>query len=165
MKHPEPKPLATYEDQYMIYPDGRVWSVVRESTRFGRKATVGGKFLSVFMVGAGYPAVRLNNPNLSRPIHRMVAHAFVPGRFPGAVVGFKDRVRTNYDYTNLEWITRSEALLRASAHTAHERATATAPKYVTPPRRASGALDVWDKIPGEEFYTSAPLPWETSYGR
>jgi len=147
-----------YEGQYKILPDGRVWSVrrtVRSGTSFTGKdmEEYGGKFLKPSPTASGY-VVTLAGPRKTVMIHALVAKGFVPGYFEGAFVGFIDGNRSNVHADNLEWITRAESQRRASLR----------PKRVRippPPRRASGALDVWDTIPSDPNYThSTPLPWE-----
>lgn len=145
-----------YEGQYKVLPDGRVWSVRRAapvpySRTPNKTKTVGGKFLKPVHTAAG-DVVSMTSPRRTVLIHTVVAKAFVPGYFKGAFVGFIDGNRNNYPSCNLEWITRAESQRRAVARpkkTARPR----------PPRRASGALDVWDSIP-TGFGYSTPLPWE-----
>lgn len=147
-----------YEGQYKILPDGKVWSVRRLASRrawvgFKERTEYGGKFLKPVQTASGF-VVSLAMPRKTVMIHSLVAKAFIPGNFKGAFVGFIDGNRNNYNSTNLEWITRAESQRRAALR----------PKKVRippPPRRASGALDVWDKIPTDPAYAlSEPLPWE-----
>jgi hypothetical protein len=154
--------IKGYEGQYKILPDGRVWSVRRvvpatwqgPHNRGVADTQAGGKFLKPILTAAG-PVISLSSPRKTVLIYRLVAKAHVPGNFVGAFVGFKDGNRSNYHATNLEWITRAESQLRAKDR---PKKKVNAP----PPRRASGALDVWDTIPTDPAYTySAPLPWET----
>jgi hypothetical protein len=46
-------------------------------------------------------------------VHRLVALAFVPGYFEGAVVRHKDNVKTNNMASNLEWVTNKEKTQRS----------------------------------------------------
>jgi hypothetical protein len=147
------KDILGYEGQYKIFPDGRVWSVRRTVHRGGRMSEVGGKLLKPTYTQAG-AVVSFASPRKTMMIHLLVANAFVSGKFPGAMIGFKDRNRSNYHIPNLEWITRAESQRRASLVPKRKR--------VPPPtRRTSGALDVWDSIPNDpDFTRSEPLPWE-----
>ncbi len=63
----------------------------------------------------GYLRVNLchNKYCVIRPIHRLVAFAFVPGYFEGAVVRHKDNVKTNNAAWNLEWVTNKEKAQRS----------------------------------------------------
>ena len=150
------KDVRGYAGKYTVYPDGRVWSVPRligkQTGNFNRN--VGGKFLRQTETVSG-TVVSFRAPHKVMMVHQVVAHAYVDGYFAGAMVGFKDNDRSNVNSDNLEWITRAESQRRASLR----------PKRVRippPPRRASGALDVWDTIPTDPAYAvSEPLPWET----
>lgn len=42
------------------------------------------------------------------PVHLYVAHAWIDGWFEGAEVNHKDLDRTNFDASNLEWVTHRE---------------------------------------------------------
>lgn len=50
----------------------------------------------------------MNNKVIRKGVHQLVAQAFVPGWFDGAVVNHKDANKLNNYYTNLEWITQKE---------------------------------------------------------
>ena len=58
----------------------------------------------------GYPIVVLNINGCKRifGVHTLVAMAFCNGYQPGKQVNHKDGVKTNNDYTNLEWMTGRE---------------------------------------------------------
>ena len=63
----------------------------------------------------GYPSTSLNQNGENKfvLIHRLVAFAFVPGYFDGAVVNHKDGVKQNNRADNLEWITHKENIQHA----------------------------------------------------
>lgn len=49
-----------------------------------------------------------DNKVYRKGVHQLVAQAFVPGWFEGAVVNHKDANKLNNHYTNLEWVTQKE---------------------------------------------------------
>ena len=53
------------------------------------------------------------------PIHLYVAYGWVDGYFEGAEVNHKDYDRTNYIWTNLEWVTHKENINYSSFNTDH----------------------------------------------
>ena len=53
------------------------------------------------------------------PIHLYVAHGWVKGYFDGAEVNHIDYDRTNYMWTNLEWVTHKENVQHSSKNTDH----------------------------------------------
>lgn len=57
---------------------------------------------------AGYLRVNLGCPPKKYFVHRLLAMAFIPGYFEGAVVNHKDLNRTNNTVENLEWVTLKE---------------------------------------------------------
>jgi transposase-like protein len=59
---------------------------------------------SVSRWGRRHVTLREGGRNVDRPVHRLVAEAFVPGRFPGAVVNHIDGNPLNNAATNLEWV-------------------------------------------------------------
>lgn len=73
------------------------------------------RFLKVGTDGHGYPRVYLENERkwICINVHRLVAIEFVDGYFEGAEVNHIDGVKTNNNYMNLEWVTRSENIKHA----------------------------------------------------
>ena len=55
----------------------------------------------------------------SIPVHLYVAHGWVDGYFKGAEVNHIDYDRTNYIWTNLEWVTHKENVNHSSKNTNH----------------------------------------------
>ena len=90
---------------YYIFPDGRVYGLVRN------------KFLSPVKEASGYSYVTLINNNIKKncKIHILVAKAFIKNDNP-----LKDQVnhinknRSDNNVSNLEWVTRSENMLHAN---------------------------------------------------
>lgn len=66
--------------------------------------------LAGFINRGGYVYVDLckNNKTTRFGVHQLVAKAFVDGWFEGAIVNHKDGVKSNNDYTNLEWTTQKD---------------------------------------------------------
>lgn len=88
----DPSVIDGYSGKYLIYSDGRVWSKKRN------------RFLTHFYSSGGYPQVKLDNKH--RRIHRLLALAFIPNPDDLETVNHKDRNKSNYDLSNLEWMTR-----------------------------------------------------------
>lgn len=89
------KEIKGWENKYLIYSDGRVYSLIR------------GKFLKPRMSMDGYERVCLcnNGKRYEYRIHRLVAENFIdnPDNFPQ--VNHKDFNRRNNCLENLEWCT------------------------------------------------------------
>lgn len=91
-----------YDGQYEIYSDGRIYSHKR--TRF-LKGSIDGK---------GYPIVILTFWGYQKRhrIGRLVGKHFVDGYKKGLRVAHIDGDKTNSDYKNIAWVTRSESQRR-----------------------------------------------------
>ena len=107
------KDIEGYEGCYQVSNLGRVRSldryVERQDRRNGKMINqfFKGKFIKFGIDTKGYAFVSLtfeHSHKLHR-VHRLVAHAFVPGEFEGAVVNHKDENRRNNRADNLEWVT------------------------------------------------------------
>ena len=82
---------------YLIYPDGRVFSKRRN------------KFMKIKTTKNGYKRIGLRNNNqYFKLVHRLVAEAFIPNPDNKPCVDHIDRVRTNNHISNLRWVTYSE---------------------------------------------------------
>ena len=94
--------IEGYEGLYQISSLGRVKSLARH----GR----GDHILSQCINPYGYPTVSLlKEGKLStRPVHRLVAIAFIPNQMGKPEVNHIDGNKTNAKVGNLEWITKSE---------------------------------------------------------
>lgn len=71
----------------------------------------------------GYCIVVLNINGCKRifGVHTLVARAFCAGYQPGMQVNHKDGVKTNNDYTNLEWMTGRENTRHSMAVLGHTK--------------------------------------------
>lgn len=101
------KDIPGYDGKYAISSAGRVWSYRRN------------RFRDSFDKGTGYLMIGLYDNERKKidncSIHRLVAEAFVPKPdwwTPGMKldVGHKDDNRSNNDYRNLYWCSRSQNL-------------------------------------------------------
>lgn len=90
---------------YLVSNTGLIYSKRRDRLL---KASINSK---------GYFQVGLTNSDgwKSRQIHRLVAIAFVPGQFDGAVVNHIDGNKQNNHASNLEWITNADNVRHAFA--------------------------------------------------
>lgn len=93
------KPIKNFED-YTITSNGIVISYKYKTPRV----------LQGFINKKGYHYVDLckNNQTYRFGVHQLVAQHYVDGWFEGAVVNHKDGIKSNNDYTNLEWVTQKE---------------------------------------------------------
>ena len=91
------KPVKDYEEFYLIYDDGRVWSIRKN------------KFLKPQLTYDGYLTVDLCKDGGDKivKIHRLVAMAFIPNPDNLPCVNHLDEDKTNNHVNNLEWCTVS----------------------------------------------------------
>src|SRR5699024_3970009 len=92
------KDIKQLEGRYMISSKGKVWSVYSN------------RCLNVRLDSYGYPGIVLRlggngSKQLTRPIHRLVAEAFIPNPNKYPCVNHKDEDKTNNHIENLEWCT------------------------------------------------------------
>jgi len=85
---------------YMIYPDGRVWSKCRGK----------GKFLKQNPNSNGYLHVRLwkDGKKKMMRVHRLLGNAYIPNPENKPCIDHIDHNRQNNNIENLRWATRSE---------------------------------------------------------
>lgn len=121
------KDIKGFEGIYQVSNLGRVRSldrIVKIKSRWGcmTERFYKGRVLSPGTDTKGYKFVNLkkDGQNSECRIHRLVALAFVPGNFEGAVVNHKDENRENNIPDNLEWITFADNL---NYGTARQRST------------------------------------------
>ena len=112
-------PVVGYED-YLIYPDGKVFS------------TKSNKFLKPNITPQGYKSVELFNNNGSKRllIHRLVAQAFIPNSENLPQVNHKDENPSNNSMDNLEWCTAKYNMNYGNgAKTRHSKIDYSKPSY------------------------------------
>ena len=83
-----------------------------------------GKPLSTFLNGRGYLKVFLPAPDgkrKSRPVHRLVALAFVPNPAALPVVNHIDGNKLNNNADNLEWVTHQDNSIKSLAQKVREK--------------------------------------------
>jgi len=82
-------------ENYLIYPDGRVWSKIGK-----------GRFLKTDVrKGYLYVSLGINNKKL---IHRLVAQHYIPNPENKPEVDHKNRIRNDNRIENLRWATPKE---------------------------------------------------------
>ena len=92
--------MATIEgfDNYLIYPDGEVFSMITN------------KFMKQNKDKDGYLLVNLKKDKKSytQKVHRLVGQAFIPNPNEKPTIDHIDRDKTNNNVENLRWATRRE---------------------------------------------------------
>ena len=91
------KEIKNFE-RYIIYDDGRVWSKWKK------------EFLKPILKDTGYYEVQLwkKCKRTHKPIHKLVAEAFIPNPENKPTVNHKNHIRTDNRVENLEWSTIPE---------------------------------------------------------
>ena len=86
-------------ENYLIYPDGRVWSKIGK-----------GRFLKPDPDNKGYMKLNLyhNKKKYPRKIHRLVAQHYIPNPENKPEVDHKNRIRNDNRIENLRWATPKE---------------------------------------------------------
>ena len=100
------KPVAGYEGLYEVSNMGRVKSLERLAPRKGEGALpIKEKILKGEKTIWGYMAVTLYAPNHKKrkPVHRLVAIAYVPNPHAYKQINHKNEIKTDNRASNLEW--------------------------------------------------------------
>lgn len=98
------KDIRGLENKYQVSNLGRIKSLKRKGCKNDR-------ILINREDGRGYYQVSLfdgNGNSIKRKVHRIVADAFVAGKFEKAVVNHINEIKTDNNARNLEWITQKE---------------------------------------------------------
>lgn len=94
------------EGKYLIYEDGRIYSIPRYKVRGG--------FVKPCLNSKGYPRIFFYTKNENgfrrtrKLVHLLVADVFLPPKPEGHEINHKDGNPRNPHYKNLEWLTRSK---------------------------------------------------------
>lgn len=104
------KAIEGYEGYYEVSNAGRVRSLDRMVDVGGEMRQRYGKIKTLTRNADGYMQVSLSKDGrtIKKPVHRLVALAFVPGYFEGAEVDHIDCDRANNESRNLRWVTHSD---------------------------------------------------------
>ena len=93
--------IQGYPD-YLIYPDGRVWSKVKGN----------GRFMKTSKNNDGYLQLRLLNRSTgkrdNKMLSRLIADHYIPNPENKPEVDHKNRERTDNRLENLRWVDRTE---------------------------------------------------------
>lgn len=96
---------CSLNSNYIIFEDGRVYSITRPSSNNG---TFKGRFLKPWLDARGYAKISLEPEHKTMSIHRLVAIAFIPNPNNLSQVNHLDGDKTNNNINNLEWCTNLE---------------------------------------------------------
>lgn len=88
---------------YMVSNYGRVYNIRQDDLL--KIEPINGRYYFVILMQDGVRRMR--------DVHKLVAVAFVDGRFEGAVINHKDGKKGNNYYGNLEWVTQQQNIRHA----------------------------------------------------
>lgn len=103
------RPIKGWEGKYEVSSTGLVKTLPRIGVgKDGRIYRVHERLLAARATKTGYRAVGLQQPTMTKNVHRLVAETFLV-REPGKdQVNHKDCDKTNNNVSNLEWCTNAE---------------------------------------------------------
>ena len=121
---------------YLIYPDGRVWSIPRANANVGR-------FLRPAVDREGYRQVGLyeNGKCFMRKVHRLVAQHYIPNPENKPTVDHIDRNPANNHVSNLRWATGVEQQANTGIQSNNSTGHTWISKHTRHPRK--GSYDVY----------------------
>lgn len=93
------KELTGFNGKYLIYEDGRIYSLFSDS------------FLSPHIATSGYYSINLSLPDKQKKlfyIHRLLAKEFKPNPLNKKYINHKDGNKLNNNLDNIEWCTPGE---------------------------------------------------------
>ncbi len=102
--------IIGYEGRYQVSNKGRVRSVARVHTAGCAPRPISERVLALQDHYRGYRfvVIRIGMKRYKHFIHRLVAVAFIPNPEAKPYVNHIDRVKSNNDLSNLEWVTEKE---------------------------------------------------------
>ena len=96
---------------YLIYPDGRIWSIPR-------KGATAGRFMKTPPNSEGYlmTMLRYQGQGKTHRVHRVVAEHYIPNPENKPTVDHIDRNPANNHVSNLRWATIPEQMANKGAY-------------------------------------------------
>lgn len=126
------KDVVGYEGAYIVSNHGRVKSIPRRNRRTEL-------VLSQYISSSGYAMTGLSLDGVfkNRPVHRLVAEAFIPNPLDLPEVNHIDGDKTNNALDNLEWCSTSQNILHSICALGDERLPKLSTKDVEEIRKSS----------------------------
>jgi len=104
------KCVSGYNNQYLIYPNGKVYSKKQICWNGVKHWVKKGRYLKIQIAINGYKVVGLSKKGITKLeyLHRLIAKSFIPNPDNKKTVNHKDGNKLNNNLCNLEWATYSE---------------------------------------------------------
>ena len=107
--------IPGYNGRYLLYENGKVYSVKRTYKNHGKFTKIGGYYLNKVLLKIGYYTVALTKEGKTtiHYLHRLLGEAFLPNPCNYPQINHKDGNKLNNKLSNLEWCTCSYNIIHA----------------------------------------------------